>query len=444
MKELREYQQSEAYKMCAEKIQEKKIKKGELWEQRPPGPGRALPGPPEGGWAGSWGTSFSSPEDAGSAAANTLLNGHPHKVRPRRLCPRRGGRLRHAAAPGSGAGLVAGLGRGALGVQGAGSLPRQSPPSPHPCGRLPSPRESGSPPCTLPDRPVPRPASAVTPSPPSTCPSSPRSSWTKTRVRGWAGGWGSGGCRCRSGLHPAGQDHGWRRARDPGCGRSLGGSGSRTGSRLQPGVAQESRGWGKDWVWGEGGGRRDPPRCCVVPAAREAELRRLRKMNTEFEEQNAILQKHTESMNCAKEKLEQELAQEERQTLALQQQLQAVRQALTASFASLPIPGESGAAVGTGLQREGGDGSWERFGGLWGAQGRDRRPLPWNGVGQAGSHPRAAAARAGQRGSDAAVPGLVLAQERAPRVRRPFLGWVGAAGAADRAAPAQAPGRPPR
>ncbi|NXL36195.1 HM20B regulator, partial [Glaucidium brasilianum] len=73
--------------------------------------------------------------------------------------------------------------------------------------------------------------------------------------------------------------------------------------------------------------------------AREAELRRLRKMNTEFEEQNAILQKHTESMNCAKEKLEQELAQEERQTLALQQQLQSVRQALTASFSSLPIPG---------------------------------------------------------------------------------------------------------
>lgn len=72
-------------------------------------------------------------------------------------------------------------------------------------------------------------------------------------------------------------------------------------------------------------------------------------MNTEFEEQNAILQKHTESMNCAKEKLEQELAQEERQTLALQQQLQSVRQALTASFASLPIPGEFGAAVGTSL-----------------------------------------------------------------------------------------------
>ncbi|NXF23769.1 HM20B regulator, partial [Rhodinocichla rosea] len=73
--------------------------------------------------------------------------------------------------------------------------------------------------------------------------------------------------------------------------------------------------------------------------AREAELRRLRKMNTEFEEQNAILQKGGESMNCAKEKLEQGGGQEERQTLALQQQGGAVRQALTASFASLGGPG---------------------------------------------------------------------------------------------------------
>eukprot|EP00062_Callorhinchus_milii_P023721 gi/632982869/ref/XP_007908367.1/ PREDICTED: SWI/SNF-related matrix-associated actin-dependent regulator of chromatin subfamily E member 1-related isoform X3 [Callorhinchus milii] len=73
--------------------------------------------------------------------------------------------------------------------------------------------------------------------------------------------------------------------------------------------------------------------------ARESELRKLRKSNVEFEEQNSILQKHIESMSSAKEKLEQELAQEERQTLTLQHQLQAVRQALTASFASIPIPG---------------------------------------------------------------------------------------------------------
>ncbi|XP_063309395.1 SWI/SNF-related matrix-associated actin-dependent regulator of chromatin subfamily E member 1-related [Pelobates fuscus] len=72
---------------------------------------------------------------------------------------------------------------------------------------------------------------------------------------------------------------------------------------------------------------------------REAELRRLRKMNMEFQEQNSILQRHTESMNCAKERLEQELVQEERQTMVLQQQLQTVRQILLASFSSLPIPG---------------------------------------------------------------------------------------------------------
>lgn len=98
-------------------------------------------------------------------------------------------------------------------------------------------------------------------------------------------------------------------------------------------------------------------------------------MNTEFEEQNAILQKHTESMNCAKEKLEQELAQEERQTLALQQQLQSVRQALTTSFASLPIPGECGAAsVPVGTIR----------GHQWGRDGcpsGGRRTLEHSGVG---------------------------------------------------------------
>lgn len=45
MKELREYQQSEAYKMCTEKIQEKKIKKGGLWEQWLPGSSQVLPEP---------------------------------------------------------------------------------------------------------------------------------------------------------------------------------------------------------------------------------------------------------------------------------------------------------------------------------------------------------------------------------------------------------------
>lgn len=52
-----------------------------------------------------------------------------------------------------------------------------------------------------------------------------------------------------------------------------------------------------------------------------------------------MLQRHTQNMSSARERLEQELALEERRMLALQQQLQAVRQALTASFASLPVPG---------------------------------------------------------------------------------------------------------
>ncbi|XP_044162207.1 SWI/SNF-related matrix-associated actin-dependent regulator of chromatin subfamily E member 1-related isoform X2 [Bufo gargarizans] len=72
---------------------------------------------------------------------------------------------------------------------------------------------------------------------------------------------------------------------------------------------------------------------------REAELRRLRKINMEFEEQNSILQRHTESMNSAKERLEHELLKEERQTMILQQQLQTIQQILLTSFSSLPIPG---------------------------------------------------------------------------------------------------------
>lgn len=97
--------------------------------------------------------------------------------------------------------------------------------------------------------------------------------------------------------------------------------------------------------------------------AREAELRRLRKMNVAFEEQNAVLQRHTQSMNSARERLEQELALEERRTLALQQQLQAVRQALTASFAS------AGA-------RHRGDADARNAGLLHGAASRSHRARP--------------------------------------------------------------------
>ncbi|XP_066503567.1 SWI/SNF-related matrix-associated actin-dependent regulator of chromatin subfamily E member 1-related isoform X3 [Hoplias malabaricus] len=73
--------------------------------------------------------------------------------------------------------------------------------------------------------------------------------------------------------------------------------------------------------------------------AREAELRRLRKVNMEFEEQNAILQKHIADMFSAKERLEAELGQDELRTQALHRHLQAIKQTLVSSLASVPLPG---------------------------------------------------------------------------------------------------------
>lgn len=77
-------------------------------------------------------------------------------------------------------------------------------------------------------------------------------------------------------------------------------------------------------------------------AAREAELRQLRKSNMEFEERNAALQKHVESMRTAVEKLEVDVIQERSRNTVLQQHLESLRQALTSSFAAVPLPGGPG------------------------------------------------------------------------------------------------------
>lgn len=73
---------------------------------------------------------------------------------------------------------------------------------------------------------------------------------------------------------------------------------------------------------------------------REAELRQLRKQNTEYEEQNAILSKHIENMKQAIEKLEVEAVQQRSNNLALQHHLDALRSTLTANFAAVPLPGK--------------------------------------------------------------------------------------------------------
>nr|XP_040040270.1 SWI/SNF-related matrix-associated actin-dependent regulator of chromatin subfamily E member 1-related isoform X2 [Gasterosteus aculeatus aculeatus] len=73
--------------------------------------------------------------------------------------------------------------------------------------------------------------------------------------------------------------------------------------------------------------------------AREAELRRLRKANIEFEEQNAVLQRHIKDMYSAKERLEAELGLDEKRTQALHQNLLTIKHTLVNSLSSVPLPG---------------------------------------------------------------------------------------------------------
>ncbi|XP_013415091.1 high mobility group protein 20A [Lingula anatina] len=75
--------------------------------------------------------------------------------------------------------------------------------------------------------------------------------------------------------------------------------------------------------------------------AREVELRQLRKQNTEYEEQNAILSKHIENMKQAIEKLEVDAVQQRNNNMALQQHLENLRSILTTNFAAVPLPGSN-------------------------------------------------------------------------------------------------------
>ena len=72
---------------------------------------------------------------------------------------------------------------------------------------------------------------------------------------------------------------------------------------------------------------------------REAELRQLRRANTEFEEQNATLQKHIDNMREAVERLESETEQQRGQNAALQLHLDQLRALLAERFAAVPLPG---------------------------------------------------------------------------------------------------------
>ena len=73
--------------------------------------------------------------------------------------------------------------------------------------------------------------------------------------------------------------------------------------------------------------------------ARELELKQLRKQTGEFEEQNAVLGKHIESMKSAITKLEVETVQQRQNNAAQQHQLDQLRQMVVTHFKGLQIPG---------------------------------------------------------------------------------------------------------
>lgn len=75
-------------------------------------------------------------------------------------------------------------------------------------------------------------------------------------------------------------------------------------------------------------------------------MRQLRKTHMEYEERNAALQKHVESMRAAVERLEGDVMQERGRNSLLHQHLETLRQALTSSFCSLPLPGENRCHLG--------------------------------------------------------------------------------------------------
>ena len=71
--------------------------------------------------------------------------------------------------------------------------------------------------------------------------------------------------------------------------------------------------------------------------ARELELKQLRKQTGEFEEQNAVLGKHIESMKSAITKLEVETVQQRQSNAALQHQLDQLRQLVVTHFKVVSI-----------------------------------------------------------------------------------------------------------
>jgi len=70
-------------------------------------------------------------------------------------------------------------------------------------------------------------------------------------------------------------------------------------------------------------------------------LRQLRKATSDYEAQNAVLQRHIDSLHGAVNRLESETNQLRTTNQALQRHLDSLRSQLAGCFATIPLSGES-------------------------------------------------------------------------------------------------------
>ncbi|XP_043511547.1 high mobility group protein 20A [Frieseomelitta varia] len=77
----------------------------------------------------------------------------------------------------------------------------------------------------------------------------------------------------------------------------------------------------------------------------EAELRQLRKATSDYEAQNAVLQRHVDSLYAAVNRLESETNQQHTTNQALQRHLDSLRSQLANCFATVPLPGTNEGAT---------------------------------------------------------------------------------------------------
>ncbi|XP_011301487.1 high mobility group protein 20A [Fopius arisanus] len=77
----------------------------------------------------------------------------------------------------------------------------------------------------------------------------------------------------------------------------------------------------------------------------ESELRQLRKATSDYEAQNAVLQRHVDSLHAAVNRLESETNQQRTTNQSLQRHLDALRGQLAGCFATVPLPGTNEGAT---------------------------------------------------------------------------------------------------